>query len=272
MIKSKQSFFCCLVVLFLGSKFLTSQNIRAQESPEPSQTPLQSTPTPEVDFQTYLNTLEKYRTSEQQFGIAKQQYFQLGTLAALEQATQRSLKAQIDRNSVLDLYFQLLKSRFAQTAGIELREKKLEIDRMEFILDFLSTQKASLEKASTYQQLDKFNAELKETQESINTVAYETLILKKIGELQTVLDHLTSISAKVYDAVEKTPEKERGYAEITKTLKEADTSLNKTIRSYLEEIDSAPSDADIYQEIIEALNDPYMKIKQAFKYLQELES
>ena len=252
--------------------FVFSQNAVAQDSASPSVEPA-SIPEPATDiFPSYLQSLEQYRQNEQQFKIAKQQYLQLGTLAALEEVTQRSQQAQLTRNTILDYYFQLLMHAFSRTDGIELGEKNLELDRITFILSFLKTQKASLTIAETYQELDTLNTVLGGNQENIETVAYETLILKKMGQLQTSIDHLKSVSSKVYEGVEKTPENDRAYAEITRTIEQAELELNQTLAAYLEETNATASKSDTYQDYMDRLNAPYIKIKKTLNYIKELRS
>src|SRR3989344_2248308 len=80
---------------------------------------------------TYQTQLEEYRRQEQAYILAKDQYFKLQTLVALEgelKATKAALKA---RDQVLITYLTLLRLELINSTGVALERKQQTLNLIE---------------------------------------------------------------------------------------------------------------------------------------------
>jgi hypothetical protein len=73
---------------------------------------------------TYRGQLEEYRTAQQQFVVAQQEFKQLGTLTSLESAVRATQKVFIIRDQVLLTYVKMLELQVRSAEGIELKLKE----------------------------------------------------------------------------------------------------------------------------------------------------
>jgi len=222
----------------------------------------------------YRGELEDYRSSEKEYKILKQQYFQLETLASLEKSVRATQAAMVARANVLRTYIRLLRFHLLAQAGIELPEKQA---AQQNLLDTLSKIEQHQQKLA--EPLDKPSianvaVEFKELFSEIEESVYRVLALLTVGKLQTVHDKALVLTHDMEEQLAtaggalKSAERKRSFDETNRVLSSLKGEFDLVEAKF-----SDSSDLD-YKEVYQFANDRlsriYSSLAKALLFLEEL--
>lgn len=225
---------------------------------------------------TYKRSLDEYRVKEDLFFVASQQYNALKTLAAQEEAVRTAREVMQVRADAMLSYYQALQASLDATPGVELSRKAAFTNQLSLFIETIKAHRSRLEIATDRLVIEK-EATFFESQESQALLnAYQGLSLLKMGQLQTTLDRMAVVKEQVDKAIADNTtisettrtEKERGSAEVARTIQTATEQLQKTMSEY--DKSASNTDASSFHQIQSKLSTTYGVLTQGVEFLQEL--
>ncbi len=226
----------------------------------------------------YKSQIEVYRTSEQQYNIAKEQHARLQTLSSLEEAVRATREALLNRSRVLVTYTQLITVTLEDIPGVDLAQKQRALVRLENVEEKLLKHQDAILNTQTREQIavqaDVFAAMQKELEAAL----YLGLALISQGNVQTVYDqalivhrdiqnfHLTATASALVDA-----ERQRAHAETTRNfglISEQLSTILVAVVGQSEEFDAY--NKSTFGRMLDDLEAPYIALTQLIGYLEEL--
>jgi hypothetical protein len=223
----------------------------------------------------YRASLDLYRSKEDQFSIAAQQYYVLGTLAAQEEAVRSAREVGLARVDTLLIYIEAIRLTLESNTGIELNRKDTLQRQFSLLVDNLKKHRSRLEIVTNRLQIEDENFYLEGQQKLIEALCYEALSLIKIGAAQKALDQLviTKDELDKYISVAKISEtarteRQRGSDEIGRSIENIRSTINLTLTEYDEGLEGA--DNSLFRKVQEQLGPAYRGLTQALAFVKEL--
>jgi len=224
---------------------------------------------------TYRNQLGIYRTDEKTFQLAKDQYYQIQTLASLEEAVRSTRQVMLSRLDVIQTYFTMAKLTLENTKGLETDVKAVTLKDLDSLSTELKIHRAAATAASDRTGLLAVTTEFAGLDPRISTLSNKLSYLVAYGRLQTVGDKTSTIKKELQEVVEQTEtaplklaERKRGLDEVQRNLNQVDQLLVK-MRSQLNPV--LNKDNNISSTNISAdLSIIYGGLSRSITYLQEL--
>lgn len=245
-----------------------------------TQDPLLPTTIAELEAATdaYFLAVETYRAQETRFSLARDQYYQLNTLAALDEAIRHSREVLRARADVLQSYFRYLRLTLQTTRGIDLDDKSAADAELANWDAVFEQYKGRISAANNREQINAMFEELNARGREVQSTAYSTLILIKIGEMQIAIDTSGLLQEKTRQALDQSQaitaaEKEialRGLDEITTLLQRANNNnftLREDFRTQRTRGDFTESHYRSFQTNAEFT---YLQLRQVVDYLREI--
>ncbi|MFZ1721696.1 MAG: hypothetical protein WAU07_04275 [Microgenomates group bacterium] len=286
--------FACIVtvLLLLGAYILLTDVTQIFAQTEAESTPaieelqiLEQELPPEItavdELQTlttlYKSQIEKYRTSERQFNLDKQQYAQLKTLVSLEVAVRSTREVYLDRSKVLITYLELVEYTLRDTPGIELGAKEGASQVLATVKTDLLTHQDDILLSEDRIALSARASEFAELSPKITNASYRALLLVRMGKIQTLYDQSLMLFEDILQYHIDTPgsalqESQRGRAreEIERSLETTKESLETITREYknLEEAEKSIN-RNTYNRMTSDLSTPYSQLSKVLSYLGE---
>lgn len=180
---------------------------------------------------TYRTQLDSYRTRERAYTIAREQYLQLQTLKALEDAVAATRQAMIERADVLITYFELQKAEVETQAGLSAEDRARLLNDLELMIDALSAHREGVVEAQDRAELEFWNVSFTQALPAVESSAYEIQLSLKIARLRAVLDRTLFLRDEVqtYTATAssdlKLAQRERAFDEIAISVANTETLL-----------------------------------------------
>ncbi len=290
------------LVVFLGTGFflLFHSPIRAQETqlefseaslvpeseletePEFSASSSDLSVTPEaIQAATtrYFAAVETYRIEENRYNLARDQYYQLNTLTALDEAIRRSKEVLRARSEVLHAYFSYLRLILENTKGIEINDKiNADLDLVRLQED-LETYVLLIPNAQDRQQVNVLFENLNSRSREIQSAAYGTLMLIKIGEIQTAADTAGILQQRTQSAIEQSETlsaaeveiSTRGMSEISLLLQRANNNTFTLLENYRQQKSRGNFSESGYRSFQSNAEFSYLQLRQVVDYLREIQ-
>lgn len=223
----------------------------------------------------YRLSLDAYRTKEDQFSIAAQQYYTLRTLASQEEAVKAAREVGLARADTLLIYIQALRTTLDTKSGIELNRKDTLQRQFDLLVDSLKKHRSRFEIATDRLQIEAENNFMEEQQPLIEALSYSALSLIKIGAAQAALDQLVTtkdeldkyiLGAEISET--QRSEKQRGSDELGRTI----DNIKATITLALTDYDTGLGNADnsLFRKVQDILLPAYSGLTQALEFVKEL--
>ncbi len=233
---------------------------------------------PELDDQianvraTYRSQLEQYRTSERQYLLAKEQFLKLNTLASLESAVKATREAMLNRDQVLTSYLTLLRLTLINSTGVNLTQKDPTLKELESALASLDTHTQLVTAASDRYQLTKAAEEFVVIGPRVEAVAYQTLSILTIGNLQSIYDKSLNVNQEIDEVLNaksdvKTPERQRAQTEIKRELAEIQSSFAE-VNTMVEKEDRKFT-RSFYNRLTQSVGTVYVGLSQTLTHMAE---
>lgn len=257
-----------IVVAYLLFPFLHTSSTQAQQ------------PIPFIqdsDQQTlYRDQISAYRDAERTFEIAKEQYFQLQTLAALEQAVSGTRNVLLARSKVLITYLEILRNELQLQHGINLQEKEDVLSRLDTQLDYLKAHQDQVLLANDREAILAVVTGFDQNQVGIEDAMYRARTLVAVGKVQTVndkakalLDDIKSEHAKEEVTSLVTSRRDRAYAETQRHIDQTESELIALMQEDYAR-NTKLFNKSRYDQITDKLSDPYVTAQQSLEFLNEL--
>lgn len=256
-------------ILFSGVVlFLSATAVFAQDAAHPAEL--------ELTRKTYVDTLDQYRNKEQKFFVIREQYKQLQTLASLEDAVTASKDVQIARIDTLLAYFNTLQLYVNDLKGADL-QKKMDISgRLQQVILELGIAKQHVQKATDRIALDKLSTTYESRNSAYVSVAYATLSLIRIANMQTATDQLGLLSSQVFETIQASSpsanvmsEKQRGYDELARNIGTIKEFITKAMNRYDSNLGNDFTQSS-YSQLVDILGSGFTKLKQGESFIKEL--
>jgi hypothetical protein len=253
----------CLLAMVTGSQ------VRAQEVFEK---PLLTTQIADVRA-TYRSQLEAYRTAERQYLLTKEQFLKLNTLASLEEAVKATRAAMVARDQVLTSYLTLLRLTLIDATGVNLTQKEPTLVELDAVLVSLATHTQTVTAASDRYQLTQAAQEYVTLGPKIEAVAYQTLSILSIGELQTVYDKSLVLNQEIETELSsktdvKSAERQRALTEIKRELSEVQAAFTEA--NELVEKEQRKFTQSFYNRLGKNLGSVYVGLSQTLTHMAEV--
>lgn len=240
----------------------------------------QATPA-EIEAATtrYFSAVETYRLEENRYSLARDQYYQLNTLASQDEAIRRSREVLRARADVLQAYFSYLRLILQNTKGIDLDDKAAADQRLQLWQEELESYVQQIPLLTDRQQVNAAFDLLNTRSDEIQSSAYGTLVLIKIGEIQTATDTAGILHQRTKDAVENSTTlsaaqaeiSQRGLAEIVTLLQRANNNTFTLIEDYREQRTRDNFSESSYRSFQTNAEFSYLQLRQILDYLREIQ-
>lgn len=226
----------------------------------------------------YLAALDAYRTKEQQYQVAYQQYLQLNTLASQEEAVIKTKDALISRATLINLYFSLVMDALKQTQGVELSAQATQLTALQTEIDNTSQHIKRVEGISDRIALETEAQAFSDREKSLVKVVYQTLSLMKIAKMQQALDQFQrpvmilteSLNASASSQL-LLDKRRRGIDEINRKLDLVKLTITEATDEYVRVSLRQTFTKEDYATITSDLGSGYAALKLALSYAQELD-
>lgn len=223
----------------------------------------------------YFFLLEQYRNEEQNFLVAKNQYFQLNTLASQELAVQEGRNLLNTRADILITYLNILDQLLNKTRGIPIENKNPQLVSLsllrEQVLLHKSRNSVALDRLSFDSEAKSFEPSLTQIEEN----AYYTLSLIRVGQMQEAFDKLIVVRNAVEQSLlEKNLTDSqsalvgRGFDEIDRNI--SDTSTKLSILKNEVTRNPGKSNLSEFNSLSTELTKVYASMSQIIQFLQEI--
>ncbi len=226
----------------------------------------------------YKSQIEVYRSSDQQFRIAKEQHARLQTLASLEEAVRATREALLNRSRVLVTYVQMIRLTLLDIAGVELSQKQVALERLEALEKKLLAHQDAILNTQNRTEIAARADEFSVMQKELHATIYFTLSLISHGSVQTVYDQAVLVQRDIEQyhktasaSALVTAERTRAHAETVSNLQTIQTQLSEVMQrivSLSEEIDKYNKNS--HERTLEDLEAPHVRLTQLVGFLQEL--
>lgn len=268
-----------------GVSLMLPTQVFAQQIASPSTgVQIQASSLPTTDLQSlrdqYSLQIDKYKTDDRDYSIARDQYYQLQTLVSLEDAVKSTRQVLLSRLDVLLTYTQMMRLQLIQTDGIDLQLKQTELKKIDILIQDLKKNQAltngALDKAHIDQAIIQFNA----MSDELKSYSNETRSLILYGNIQAVFDKTVAARDNIKTTIEqgemdplRLSEKKRAFDQIDQTVQATALQL-KNILLQMQQLVSlnATSQTNTISngDINDSLGGAYAGISRALSYLREV--
>lgn len=224
----------------------------------------------------YRDQVEVYRNSEKAFSIAKTNYQNVQTLAALEEAVTASKTVMMDRSRVMITYLELVDAVLIETNGIELDLKNQSHTELFGLINALRIHQDTIAVSKDRQEIAVLANEFEPIATSYQSSVYKALSLIRIGKIQEVHDKSRIIELDIISEHESqevnavtTARRERAYAEIERNFDTVNNNLIK-LNGLFQEAKRDGFSRSFYERILRDLSPVYAQISRSIDHLEEL--
>lgn len=226
--------------------------------------------------QLYREQIGSYRDAERTFEISKEQYFQLQTLAALEQAVSGTRNVLLARSKVLISYLEILHTELSLQHGINLQEKEDVLGRLEAQLEYLKAHQDQVLLANDREAVLAVVTGFKQNQIAIEDAVYRARTLIAVGKVQTVNDKARALleDIKTEHAKEEVTslvasKRDRAYAETQRHIDQTESAIIEIMQEdYARNTKSFNKSR--FSQLTDMLTDPYVTAQKSLEFLEEL--
>lgn len=227
--------------------------------------------------QSYYSAVEAYRDADERFVLAQSDYYQQNTLASLEEALRRSKDLMRARGTVLETYFTYLQLTLQDTRGLESTDKDAVISQLNFWRNQMFSYRELVPTLESRIQVNDHLQLFNSQESSFLHTAYTSLILTKIGRIQTALDSAMSVRSDLELSIQNSSLSAADKAIKLRGLEEVDQVIQGARNSVLAlQIDFRSDSArgsytrQGYQSFQSDAEYSYLQLRQISEYLKEI--
>ncbi len=224
----------------------------------------------------YRQQLDQYRNDARLYVIAREQYYQLTTLAAQEDAVQATQKVMLSRLAVLETYVKLLSVTLEDTPGIDITQKATQQGYLATLAAVLQAHQKQVELANDRPSINTVVNSFTNVESQTENSAYITLGMINYGRIQATYDKTVSVKDEIKADVQQNEtdalvqaSKMRGVEEIERELSAVDTQLAKA-RLDVSKMQTGTDAAFTYQNVQTELENIYAALSRSLSLLDEV--
>lgn len=227
--------------------------------------------------EAYFSDVAAYRDAEERFLVAREQYYQLNTLASQEEAIRRGKEVLTARAQVIQSYFIYLRLTLLNTTGIDLDDKATTEQELQFWANELKEFQKTIPELTTRAQIDQELLKFNEQEDAYQNIGYAALILIKLGNVQKALDTAYVVRDELVEAglnanlsAVKKADQERGVEETDRLLQQAKNNLLGLRQEWQERAGKNRYKESDYRNFQQDSEFSYLQLRQAYEFMQEL--
>lgn len=223
---------------------------------------------------SYRGQLAEYRTLEQEYIVAKEQYRQLKTLAALEEGIQKTKLVMLSRQQVMETYLRLLKVQLLDAQGVEVTVKEKAISQIDNQLVALGVHRQEVEAIDDRLDIVTVSEHFDSIGPAVEQTGFYALSLLGMGRLQVVVDKSRTLKDDIAAEVDRTDnqltksQRQRAITETTRTLDAAQSTLSK-LKEQLNTNQESVSRSS-YAQLMRDVEPAYASAAKALSFLDEV--
>ena len=224
---------------------------------------------------TYRSLINDYRSKEDQFSIAANQYYNLKTLRSQEEAVIAARVLFVSRADVMISYLETLKFALTEGTGVELSRRDVLIAEIDNFIIGLKVHRQKAEIATDRLLIEEQALYFENLEKSLISVIYRALSLYKIGQMQGTLDQVKLVQTALTEYIANSNlsataknEKQRGMDELERNLTEIQLNITNTLVIYDEEIKRF--DSGSFRTIQTSLSKGFTILTQTINFTKEL--
>lgn len=220
----------------------------------------------------YGDIVLQYRNQERVALIAQNQYEQLVTLSALEEAVVSTKTAMISRDEVLATYVSLLFFELRDTVGVNIVQKSEILTQLEQDFKDLKRHKEIAETATTREDIADLNEAFAILGPRVQDTTKKAVTLITVGRLQTVSDKGIVLTSQIETALSNASlppaelSKQQRALQVTQQLNE---QIKEEFRELYQQL-SGTADSSRWGNVQEDVSVIYADLNQLLSYLKEL--
>ncbi len=236
-----------------------------------------------ADYATQLTTLQTtlisqlttYRSDAQAFQTSKDQYSQIHTLAALEEAVRMTRQVMTTRAEVLQTYLATARLTLQYTKGIDTQTKAASLLQLDQLVSDLKLHQLAIANASDRTSLLGVATQFLIFNKRITAFSNQVSLLVSYGNLQSVDDKMLTVKQDLQTQIQQVvtdplllAQKQRGLDEVQRNLDQ----INPTLQTDRAKLDPANAiNQNIQASFFAAdFSTIYGGLSRSLSYLQEL--
>lgn len=228
-------------------------------------------------LEQYFREVEEYRSAESRYLVSRQQYYQLNTLAAQEDAVQKAKEVLRSRAQVLRTYYTYLRQVLLNTKGVELAAKEETLEQLELEAENMRFYQEQIGTLTRREEVTTEFAVLNEQQQTLQALAFSSQALIKIGQLQVALDQAYATRELVNQWLQQAnitsasrAVKQRGMEEVDRQLQQADNNLDDVSFRWVNRTAESRFTESTYRQFQTEAEYSYLRLRQALSFLEEI--
>jgi alpha-galactosidase len=218
-----------------------------------------------------------YRSNEQDFLVAKQQYSQLQTLGNLDAAVTAFKTVQTSRTQTIILYLQTLLSEVTGAKGMDLTQQALETQKLQTMIADYQQHLSDIGAAPDVVALSATATTFTNKEKAFESLSYELLALLRITNMQSAVDQLTVASTLLQTQAQAAnldpttlATKQRGFDEVSRTIDAVKVFLTQANQFHARLVTQNNYSSSSYSQLAATLGKGYPQVSQAESFLREL--
>jgi len=224
--------------------------------------------------QQYKAAAEAYQQSYREYSLAKAQFLKLGTLAALEEAVIDTRQALLDRNRVLQIFFDLIHLELRAAAGVDPDRKQAALRRIEEFRSELQAQELLIKNSQDRVALVARVQWFQEKAEQLQSQGYYIRALILAGRMYVGYQEALSLyeetkathQAQTVDSF-MLAQRQRAYTEVDAHLVIIDQQWQKIQELMFAE---GERDQNWFQQVLPLLSSQQSNLIRLYAYIEEL--
>jgi len=217
-------------------------------------------------LELYQSTIRQYRTTDRSATIAREQYNELETLAALETLINSSREMFISRDQTLVIYSDLLYAEVAKTLSIDPSIREQHQVNISALRDKFKAHQEVSQKINDLDSLKVAATDFNTISPEFKSATYQALIIIDLGRTKAALDSLEVLEKGIM--AEADPAAQRQLKVVTDRRVAAladleDIASDATKENYSDEYQSR------YQQTVDRLQELHGQLQKILKLLEE---
>jgi len=228
-------------------------------------------------MEQYFREVEQYRTAESRYLISRQQYYQLNTLAAQEDAIAKAKEVLQARAQVLRTYYTYLRYVLLNTKGVELAAKEETLEQLELEAENMRFYQERVGELTRRDEITVEFTVLNEQQQTLQALAFSSQALIKIGQLQIAQDQAAATRELVNQWLQQASitaaskaKKERGMEEVDRQLQQSKNNLDDVSFRWVTRTADTRFTESTYRQFQTEAEYSYLRLRQGLSFLEEI--
>jgi len=235
-------------------------------------------------YEDYIHIYEQYKKAHSDYLLARSQYLQANTLASQTKAQEKTALMLQARDDVVVAYLTMLRLRLLEAEGVAASDKDSLYARLDNQISWFKAHKDQVPSAGTLEDLTKDSKAASTQYQLVIPLAYETLAIIPIGQLEVFKNELNQILGDIKTKTEKIRAKgDHDTSIIERWIIETENKLSRgfekqiqaqtglySLQKYDPKSSRRNPPEDIYSDIVTYLNESNQFFREASSNMREI--